>query len=118
MSPDDPHYWERQEAVERWGAAVRIDASTWKDADFWELFEAEANDWITSQPVADVIPLLRCLINKYWHLDDDAPPPGDVAHNIHCLLYYAWDRAREAQSLRRRVRELEIRLLSFARGHS
>jgi hypothetical protein len=100
------------------GASFKIDPSKWRDVDFWDLFEAEANHWITSQPVVDVIPLLRCLIDKYWDREDDVLPASDIADNIHCLLYYAWDRAREVQSLRRRVRDLEIRLPSFAGGHS
>jgi hypothetical protein len=102
----------------RWGASFRIDPSRWPAADFWDLFQAEASHSITSQPIAEVIPLLRCLIDKYWDLDEDTLPPDSIADNIHCLLYYAWDRAREVRSLRRRVREMEVRLLSLTGGHS
>jgi hypothetical protein len=87
MDPTDPHYWERREDVGRMGASFKIDPSRWGHAGFWDLFEAEANHWITSQPVADVIPLLRCLIDKYWDLgEDDFPLLTSLITFIACFI--------------------------------
>jgi hypothetical protein len=95
-----------------------VPSASWGRYDFWQLLSLEVNHWITSQPIEDVIPLLRHLIDAYWEQPDDSEPPADIDGTIHCLLYYAWDRAREVEDLRRRVHEMETRLFSLTAGQS
>jgi hypothetical protein len=113
----NPFYWERREA--RSGNDFKMNPVKWQRADFWDLFSVEIGHWITSQPVEDVIPLLRCLIDKYWDLEESRHPHVcEIVDNVHCLLYYAWDRAREVRDLRCRVHEMEARLFAFTAGQS
>src|SRR5215831_5025463 len=105
----DPYYWERREVAVKQHSdctAFRpINLARWEGADFWDLFSGEMDCSITSQPVEDVIPLLRCLIDKCRLASDEDPYGREMAgayvqeteYRIECLLYYAWDRAREVR---------------------
>jgi hypothetical protein len=80
---------------------------------FWELFDAVSNYWITALPLAEVTPVLRVIIDKQWQDDREAPPAelvGDIQERIVSLLYYAWDRAREVQTLQAKLHRKEQEL--------
>jgi hypothetical protein len=114
--------WERLEGIHRGDPyATKIDLVRDGRRRFWDLFRLEIGHYITGQPLADVIPLLRCLIDKQWAADGglhDDPPPEDIASNVISLLHYAHDRAREVEELRCRLREMHAQLLCLTGGHA
>jgi hypothetical protein len=80
---------------------------------FWELFDDTADYYITRRSLAEVIPVLRAIIDKQWEDDRDEPPTqlvGEIQERIVSLLYYAWDRAREVQVLQAKLCEKEQEL--------
>jgi hypothetical protein len=113
--------WEKREATNKrdpiW---PRINLARDRKLDFWSLFQLEMTSWITGQPLEDVIPLLRCLIDKQWEDDPsfDGPLPDGVGYSVISLLYYAWDRSREVVELRGRLREAHMRLLALTGGQA
>jgi hypothetical protein len=89
----------------------RLERRDWEDKGFWEAFQSEMGCLVTQYPLRDMIPYLRHLIDESWRVEDT-----DIKDNIRSLLYYAWDRAREVETLQRRFAEAQMRLLALTAG--
>jgi hypothetical protein len=87
------------------------------EMDFWELFTREVDNWVTSRPLSEMITVLRRIIDKQWNGDEPADEAlENIEPHVVSLLYYAWDRAREVETLQVKLQETEATLRAALRA--
>jgi hypothetical protein len=112
-----PDFEEKEQGFRReYGDSHLVSVEEQKRRSFWDLLTGEVYCVITSLPLDYVTPLLRLLIDKSWGASTEDLHVGDIHDSLVSLLYYAWDRAREARKLRREVKALRAELRRIRNG--